>query len=81
MGSGDHFDAAIGRQMSGVQAVPLTPRVNTTTPAFETSEMARKRWAAPQPLQTSCYHSVVCKAPPVTLFDLCFVTIAGWRGG
>lgn len=42
-GSGHHYDAAITRQMSGVHAVPLTPRVNTTQPALETAEMARKR--------------------------------------
>jgi hypothetical protein len=42
-GSGQHYDAAITRQMSGVHAVPLTPRVNKTEPALETAEMARKR--------------------------------------
>jgi hypothetical protein len=42
-GSGQQYDAAITRQMSGVHAVPLTPRVNTTEPALETAEMARKR--------------------------------------
>ena len=52
-GSGQQYDAAITRQMSGVHAVPLTPRVNTTEPALETAEMARKRCAS-----ETCTHGV-----------------------